>query len=107
MTQALNKLSWHDGNLLGISFAIDAKGKSAVSLSALLYKDDQAPERDSYQIKCEGVSKFTCTLDAAEFKSNMSAGNIANAYLKENTLWVYFTDGLLEIHAKKFRLSKG
>ncbi len=106
MAQVLNKIFWHDGNLLDISFAIDAKGKSAVTLSALFYKDEHAPKRESYQIKCEGVSRFTCTLDTAELKSNMFAGNISSAYLKEDTLWVYFTDGLLEIHAKKFRLAK-
>lgn len=73
----------------------------------LFYKDEQALDKESYQIKCEGVSKFNCTLDAAaELKNNMFAGNISNAYLKENTQWVYFTDGLLEVHAKKFRLGK-
>lgn len=106
MTQALNKLFWHDGRLLDIAFSIDAKGKSSVFLSALFYKDEQAPKRDAYQVKCEGVSRFTCTLDIAELKDNMGAGNISNAYLKEKTLWVYFADGLLEVHANKFRLAK-
>lgn len=106
MTRALNKLFWHDGNVIDISFSIDPKGKSIVLLSALFYKDEQAPKREAYQIKCEGVSRFNCTLDALELKNNMFAGNISSAYLKESTLWVYFTDGLLEIHAKKFRLGK-
>jgi len=97
MTRALNKLFWHDGNLIDISFSIDPKGKSIVLLSALFYKDEQAPKREAYQIKCEGVSRFNCTLDASELKNNMFAGNISSAYLKESTLWVYFTDGLLEI----------
>ena len=106
MAQALNKLFWHDGNLLGISFAIDAKGKSIVTLSALFYKDENAPTRESYRIKCDGVSRFNCTLDTAELKNNMFAGDISSAYLKGNALWVYFTDGLLEVHAKKFHLAK-
>ena len=106
MTKALDNFFWHDGNLIDVSFSIDKKGKSVVRLTALFYKDEQAPSRDTYQIKCEGVSRFNCTLDCAELKDNMSAGNVSSGYLKENTLWVYFTDGLLEIHAKKFRFAK-
>ena len=104
MTKALDNLFWHDGNLVDVSFAIDKKGKSAVQVTALFYKNEQAPSRDTYQIKCEGVSRFNCTLDSAELKKNMFAGNISSGYLKDNALWIYFTDGLLEIYASKFRL---
>lgn len=106
MTKALDNFFWHDGNLIDVSFAIDKKGKSGVLVTALFYRDEQAPSRDTYQIKCESVSRFNCTLDSEELKTNMFAGNISSGYLKENTLWVYFTDGVLEIHAKKFRLIK-
>jgi hypothetical protein len=106
MTKALDNFFWHDGNLIDVTFTIDKKGQSGVLVTALFYKDEQAPSRDTYKIKCEGVSRFNCTLDSEELKKNMFAGNISNGYLKENTLWVYFTDGLLEIHAKKFRLTK-
>ncbi len=106
MTHALDKLFWHGRNLADISFSIDPKGKSIVLLSALFYKDEKAPKRERYQIKCERVSRFNCTLDATELKNNLFAGNISHAYLKENTLWIYFTDGLLEIHSKKFRLNR-
>ena len=106
MSKALNNLFWHDGNLVNVSFAIDKKGKAVVQFTALFYRDEQAPSRHTYQIKCESVSSYTCTLDCAELKDNMFAGNISSGYLKDNTLWVYFTDGLLEIHAKKFRLIK-
>ena len=106
MTKPFDNFFWHDGNLIDVSFVIDKKGKSFVEVTALFYKNEQAPSRDTYQIKCEGVSRFNCTLDSEELKSNMFAGNISNGYLKENVLWVYFTDGLLEIHAKKFRLTK-
>jgi len=74
-------------------------------LSAL-FKDGETPQREAYQIHCEAVSRFNCSLDTSELKKNMFAGNISNAYLKENTLWVYFTDGLLEIHAKNFVSAK-
>jgi len=106
MAKAFDQLFWHDGNLLGVSFSIDSKGKSSVQMEALFYKDEQAPRRDKYQIKCEGVSRFSCTLDGEELKTNMFAGNISSGYLKEKTLWVYFTDGLLEVRATRFRLVK-
>lgn len=106
MTKALHDFFWHDGNLIDISFLIDKQGKSVVQVTALFYKNEQAPSRDTYQIKCDGVSRFNCTLDTAELKNNMFAGNISSGYLKDNVLLVYFTDGLLEIHAKKIRLAK-
>lgn len=64
------------------------------------------PRGEACQIKCDGVLRFNSTLDATELKNNMRAGNISDGYLKGNTLWVYFTDGLIEIHSKKFRLAK-
>lgn len=106
MSNALNNLFWHDGNLLDISFSIDNKGKSTLRMTALFYKDEDAPLRARYEIKCEGVLRFNSTLDSAELKNNMLAGNISNGYLKDNSLWVYFADGVLEVHAKRFRLAR-
>jgi hypothetical protein len=106
MTKILEKLFWHDGNLIDVSFTINKKGASSVQITALFYKDGQAKGRETYQIKCDGVSRVNCTLDSEELKNNMFAGNISNGYLKENTLWIYVTDGILEIHAKKFSLIK-
>jgi len=106
MATVFDRLFWHDGNLIDVSFSVDSKGKSNVLLQALFYKDEQAPHRDRYQIKCEAVSRFNCTLDGEELKSNMFAGNISSGYLKEGALWMYFTDGLLEVRAKRFRLVK-
>ncbi|CAN7392202.1 hypothetical protein [Acidovorax delafieldii] len=106
MSKSFDKLFWHDGNLTDVSFSVDAKGKSIVQLQALFYKDEQAPQRQPHQIRCEAVSRFQCTLDSDELKRNMFAGNISNGYLKGNTLWIYFTDGLLEVRALRFRLMK-
>lgn len=39
------------------------------------------------------MSRFNCTLDPAELEDNMVVGNIANGYLKEDTLWIYFWMG--------------
>jgi hypothetical protein len=95
-------LYWHDGNLTDLSFKVDAEGRSAVVLKALLYSDAQAPQRYSHEIRCEAVSIFQCTLDAGELRRNLFAGHIAQAYLKGDTLWVYFTDGLLQVRAQRF-----
>ena len=106
MPKSFDNFFWHDGNLTDVSFCVDSKGESTVQLQALFFKDEQAPHRDKYLIKCEAVTRFYCTLDGEELKSNMFAGNISNGYLKGNTLWVYFTDGLLEVRAQRFRLVK-
>lgn len=104
MNTALNKLYWHDGNLSRIAFDIDKRGKASLSISAAFYENEQAPSREIYEIVCEGVLGFTSTLDSAELKDNMGAGNIANGYLKGDTLWVYFSDGVLKVSARRFRL---
>lgn len=106
MSKAFDNLFWHDGNLIDMKFFIDEKGKSSLQISARFYKDENAPTREVYQIKCSGVSRFNSTLDAIELKSNAFAGNISNGYLKEKVLWMYFTDGLIEVHATRFQLVK-
>jgi hypothetical protein len=104
MTKAIDKILWHDGNVVSVSFLIDERGKATVQIAALFHIDESGSGRVSYQINCEGVSKFNTTLDVAELKDNMFAGNISNGYLKGNALWIYVTDGLIEVHAKKFRV---
>jgi hypothetical protein len=104
MTKAIDKLLWHDGNVVSVSFLIDERGKATVHIAALLYVDESGGERGVYRITCEGVSRFNTTLDVAELKDNRRAGNISNGHLKGSTLWIYVTDGLIEVHAKKFRV---
>lgn len=91
MSKEFDNLFWHDGNLIGINFVIDSKGKSSLEIGALFYKDEDAQNRNAYIIRCNGVSRFNTTLDSAELKLNAAAGNISSGYLKENTLWIYLT----------------
>ena len=104
MTKAIDKILWHDGNVESVSFLIDARGKATVRIAALFHIDEKGGGRGLYRINCEGVSRFNTTLDVAELKDNMFAGNISNGYLKGDTLWIYVTDGLIEVHAKRFRV---
>jgi hypothetical protein len=104
MAKTIDKLLWHDGNVVSVSFLIDERGKATVHITALLHIDEKGGGRGSFRINCEGVSRFNTTLDVAELKDNVFAGNISNGYLKGNTLWIYVTDGLIEVHAKKFRV---
>ena len=106
MSASLNKLFWHDGNLVDASFNIDKKGKSSLRITALFYKNEKAKNREAYEIECIGVLRFCGLLDTTELKNNMFAGNISNGYLKGKVLWVYFTDGVLEIHARSFKFTK-
>ena len=106
MSKALGNLYWHDGKLAGIAFGMDKKGASSLNLSAELYENEQAQGREPYNIACEGVGNFNCTLDASELKDNLRAGNISNGYLKGDTLWVYFSDGILKVSARRFRVVK-
>ena len=106
MTTAIEEILWHDGNVVSVSFLIDKNGKASVQIVALLHMDENGGGRGTYRISCEGAARFSTTLDVAELKDNMFAGNISNGYLKGNTLWIYVTDGLIEIHAKRFRVEE-
>lgn len=106
MNHALEDFLWHDGLLGGVSLTIDAKGTSNAQITGLFYPTGEAKERTAYAVTCEKVSRYTCTLNLKELKDNAFAGNVSNGYLKDKTLWLYLTDGLIEIHAKKFRLTE-
>ena len=106
MTPTLDDLLWHDGNLIALALGLDKQGNATVTLEIDLYPDEQARSRQRRLIECQKVSRFHSTLDLAALKQNLGAGHIANGYLKDKTLWLYFSDGLLEISAKQFRLAE-
>ena len=90
MSKALNNLFWYDGNLADISFSINEKGKSFLQMTAFFYKDEHVPDRDKYQIRCEGVSRFNSSLDAVELKNN-SALAIFRAPILETVRFGYIS----------------
>lgn len=106
MSYLIDDLYWHDGNLSDFSLALDAAANTSITLNLSLYSDGQARQRSPYRLRCERVKRFNCTLDLEELRKNLSFGHIANGYLKQGSLWLYFSDGLLEICAAKFELSK-
>ena len=106
MTPTLDDLLWHDGNLIALALGLDKQGNTTVTLEIDLYPDEQARQRQRWLIECQKVSRFHCTLDLVALKQNLGAGHIANGYLKDKTLWLYFSDGLLEISAKQLQLNE-
>ena len=106
MSKALHDLCWHDGNLVGIRLDTGTQGAAVAHISVLLYAGALTAIRHAYQIECQHVLRFESTLDVAELRNNAFAGNISNGYLKGNTLWVYLADGVLQVEAKKFRVTK-
>lgn len=106
MSKVIGNINWHDGNLVGISMGISVKGKCTVKVMANVYPSEQSPERTAVQIHCTAVSRFTSTIDVAELQNNQWAGNISHGYLKDKVLWIYFTDGFIEVRAERFTLSK-
>jgi len=106
MSKKLHNLLWHDGNLSSIIFIISKQGKSSLAIEASFYKTEQATSRDNYKITCESVINHNVILNSKRLTENKFAGNISNGYLKENTLWVYFSDGVLEVTANKFKITR-
>ncbi len=102
----IDEIYWHDGNLVDISIQIDNKGKSKLIVIANFYENEQSSKRSRYKLTCQDVVKSNLNIDMIELKDNMFAGNISNGYLKSSALWLYFTDGMLEVIAKKFIVRK-
>ena len=106
MKMDIEKIIWHDGNLVSTNYAVGPKGKSSLNIIVELYKDQNASQRNKYLITCENVERFLQSLNAQELKQNSVAGNISNGYVKGKTLWLYFCDGILEIIADSYKISK-
>lgn len=102
MSRSFNTLCWDEGNLQQISFTLDKQGEATLVMTLMLYTSDQNRRKAKHQVKCLNVTSFESTIDVQELKKNMFSGNISDGYLKGDTLWVYFTDGLLKVKAKKF-----
>jgi hypothetical protein len=73
----------------------------------MLYDSHEAPRRRRVKLTFEGVSNITTRLDFAELSGNRNAGSISYGYIKKDNsksknlvLWLYMTDGFLEIRFK-------
>ena len=96
---------WHDGNIKSLNYSINKNGVT-LEIKAEFYSTDKSPRRDDFTIKCEGVTRFNNVIDFVEIIDNFSAGSVSDGYLKENTIWLYLTDGIIEINAKNINVSK-
>ena len=50
MTKAIDKILWHDGNVVSISFLIDERGKATVQISSRFHIDEELPEGLPYRV---------------------------------------------------------
>jgi len=96
---------WHDGNVSALNYTTKNK-ITTLKIEAAFYAHDLASERSEYTLSCQDVTKFNHIVDFNEINDNSSAGSISNGYLKGNTLWLYLSDGIIEINAKEFNLKK-
>lgn len=103
METSLESACWHDGQLHGISFEMDATGAPSVKLSVSLYDGEQAPKREQFVVLCTGVSRFATSIDVAELKNNASAGNVGNGRIEGGLLFLELSGGSIEIEAKEFK----
>ena len=105
MSNLLENFIWHDGNITALNYSIHKTGAS-LEINAQFYSTIESRERDKFTIKCTGVTRFNNVVDFEQIIDNLSAGSVSNGYVKENTLWLYLTDGIIEIHAKSINVSK-
>ena len=105
MTMSLENFIWHDGNIHSLSYSIQSTGAS-LEIEGEFYSSNESNKRDIYKIKCNDVSRFNNIIDFKETLDNFSAGSVSNGYIKDNTLWLYLSDGIIEIQAKSINVSK-
>ena len=105
MNSSLDNFMWHDGNIKSLNYSISNSG-ATLEIEAEFYSTDKSPKRNNYTIRCDGVTRFNNVIDFVEIINNFSAGSVSNGYLKDNTLWLYLTDGVIEINAKSINVSK-
>lgn len=105
MKNSLDDFIWHDGNILSLSYSV-SKDSASIKIEAEFYSTPTAKNRDRYTIDCDGVTRFNSLVDFVEVLDNFSAGSIANGYFKQGTLRLYLIDGVVEISANSFELTK-
>jgi hypothetical protein len=66
MSDLINELFWHDGNLIEISISVDKANDSAAKIIFSLYSDLKAKYRNNYKINCEIVSRLNSSLSVRE-----------------------------------------
>jgi hypothetical protein len=102
---AIDRLSWHDGQLLEWRFAPGAKAKNQVQIEFALYKEQiHARTRDRVVITCLGVRRFLASCDLPRLKEHAGPGNVIDGVHQEGVLRVFLTGGFLEVDARAFRV---
>ena len=105
MNNDLENFLWHDGNIKSLNYSIGKAGAS-LEIEGEFYSSSESRQRTNYTITCKKVTRFNNVIDFVEIQDNLLAGSVSNGYLKENTLWLYLTDGFIEIHAESINVSK-
>ena len=105
MDYSLDNFIWHDGNINSLNFTVSKSGAS-IEIEAEFYSTPDSTQRDKYTINCGDVFRLNNVINFLEIIDNFSAGSVSNGYLKENTLWLYLIDGVIEIHANEIKVSK-
>ncbi len=103
--QAIDRLSWHDGQFLEWRFAPGVKAKNRLEIEFALYKEQvHAPTRDRVVITCLGVRRFLASCDLPRLKEHAGPGNVIDGVHQEGVLRVWVTGGFLEVDAASFRV---
>lgn len=102
MNLSFDDLIWHDGHLMGLSTFMDKRAVATVRIQAMIYPRADASRRRLLEVTCQAVSRSASTLDMLELQRTHWAGNIVSGALKDGALWLYVTDGFIEVRAARF-----
>ncbi len=100
-----DELIWQNGHLVGLSTRLDKRSVATVQILAMIYPTADASQRRLVEISCQDVSRVSSTLDVIELRRNHWAGHISQGHLKDDALWLYVTDGFIEVRAQAFAIA--
>ena len=94
-------ISWHDSVIS--SFAIDFDN-SSIFLKLNAYENIESNNKVNVFLNIYGVDFLSSHFDFNELNDNCKSGNISNAYIKNEKIYIYFVDGFLSIRFRKFEI---
>ncbi len=103
----IERLSWHDGVLEGISFDPIYKRKSKVTIYLSLYPEQvHSSTRNHLKITCTDVEWFKNDVNMNDLQGNKSAGNINHGEMLGPVLRIELFGGDILVKAAKYKVIK-
>jgi hypothetical protein len=101
---------WHDARFIGFYVTQENDIEFNVVIDLDAFPSNKAPERETYSVTFFDVRKLALMTDFLDMRDNANAGNISDAFLREEEgfalMRMYLVDGYIEIIAVNIQSNK-